>query len=128
MASFVGTLNILRARVVDPAKGRVAVDGQEVLAARPIDDAEAGDLRSVALRPEAVSLQQQGAERNQLRGTIEEVSFLGAVVRMRLRLKESAISFDTFNNPSVPPPARGQAVTVGFVREDLIVLEGTEPA
>jgi len=128
VASFVGTLNILRARVVDPAKGRVAVDGQEVLAARPIDDAEAGDLRSVALRPEAVSLQQQGAERNQLRGTIEEVSFLGAVVRMRLRLKESAISFDTFNNPSVPPPARGQAVTVGFVREDLIVLEGTEPA
>ena len=128
VASFVGTLNILRARVVDPAKGRVAVDGQEVLAARPIDDAQAGDLRSVALRPEAVSLQQQGAERNQLHGTIEEVSFLGAVVRMRLRLKESAISFDTFNNPSVPPPARGQAVTVGFVREDLIVLEGTEPA
>ena len=61
---------------------------------------------------------------NQLQGTIEEVSFLGAVVRIRVRLRESAIRFDTFNNPSVPPPERGQPVTVGFAREDILVLEG----
>src|ERR1700758_1326834 len=30
VASFVGTLNILRGRVVDPATGRIAIDGQEV--------------------------------------------------------------------------------------------------
>jgi putative spermidine/putrescine transport system ATP-binding protein len=125
VASFVGTLNILRGRVVDPASGRIAVDGQEVLTARGIADAAAGDIRSVALRPEAVSVQSDGA--NALHGTIEEVSFLGAVVRIRLRLKESSVFFDTFNNPSLPPPARGQAVTVGFTREDLLVLEGGEP-
>jgi putative spermidine/putrescine transport system ATP-binding protein len=41
-----------------------------------------------------------------------------------MRLRESAIHFDTFNNPSVPPPERGQPVTVGFSREDILVLEG----
>jgi putative spermidine/putrescine transport system ATP-binding protein len=124
VASFVGTLNILRGRVVDPASGRIAVDDQEILTARGIADAQPGEIRSVALRPEAVSVQSDGA--NSLRGTIEEVSFLGAVVRIRLRLKESSVFFDTFNNPSAPPPERGQAVTVGFTREDLLVLEGSE--
>jgi putative spermidine/putrescine transport system ATP-binding protein len=124
VASFVGTLNILRGRVVDPVRGRIAVDGQEIHTARGIADAQAGEIRSVALRPEAVSVQSDGA--NSLHGTIEEVSFLGAVVRIRLRLKESSVFFDTFNNPSAPPPERGQAVTVGFAREDLLVLEGSE--
>src|ERR671917_1077284 len=56
VASFVGTLNVLRARVLDPASGRIEVDGQEVVAAHAITDAPAGEQRSVALRPEAVSL------------------------------------------------------------------------
>jgi len=74
VASFVGTLNILRGRVVDPATGRIAIDGQEVVAGRGLADAKAGDIRSVALRPEAVTLQDQSADRNKLNGTIEEVS------------------------------------------------------
>jgi putative spermidine/putrescine transport system ATP-binding protein len=81
----------------------------------------------VALRPEAVSLNGTGSERNRLNGTIEEVSFLGSVVRIRVRFKQNAISLDTFNNPGVTPPERGQPVTVSFNREDLLVLEGAEP-
>jgi putative spermidine/putrescine transport system ATP-binding protein len=124
VASFVGTLNILKGKVLDPKSGRIAVDDQEIFAARGIADAQAGEARSVALRPEAVSIGRNGAGSNQLQGTIEEVAFLGAIVRIRLRLKESAIHFDTFNNPSAPPPERGQPVTVGFSREDILVLEG----
>ncbi len=127
VASFVGTLNILRGKVVDAASGRIAIDGQEVVTARGLVDAKAGDIRSVALRPEAVTLQAQSGDRNGLNGTIEEVSFLGAVVRIRVRFKESAISLDTFNNPSAPPPERGQVTTVSFAREDLLALEGAEP-
>jgi putative spermidine/putrescine transport system ATP-binding protein len=126
VASFVGTLNILRGKVIDPASGRIAIDGQEVVAGRGLVDAKAGDIRSVALRPEAVTLQDQGGDRNKLSGTIEEVSFLGAVVRIRVRLKESAISLDTFNNPGAPPPQRGETTTVSFAREDLLGLEGAE--
>jgi putative spermidine/putrescine transport system ATP-binding protein len=128
VASFVGTLNILRGRVVDPAIGRIAIDGQEVVAGRGLADAKAGDIRSVALRPEAVTLQDQRADRNKLNGTIEEVSFLGSIVRIRVRFKESAISLDTFNNPGSAPPERGQVATVSFAREDLLALEGAEPS
>ena len=127
VASFVGTLNILRGKVIDAARGRIAIDGQEVVTARGLVDAKAGDICSVALRPEAVTLQDQGADRNKLNGTIEEVSFLGSVVRIRVRFKESAISLDTFNNPGAAPPERGQATTVSFAREDLLALEGAEP-
>jgi len=127
VASFVGTLNIMRAKVIDPAAGKVAIDDQEVRAARGAVDAKAGEMRSVALRPEAVSLEERGGERNRLKGTIEEVSFLGSVVRIRVRFRENSVSLDTFNNPGAPPPKRGEPVTVSFAPEDLLMLEGAEP-
>ena len=84
-------------------------------------------MRSLALRPEAVSLDAgsggAGGDRNAMRGTIEEVAFLGAIVRIRVRFKESAVSLDTFNNPNRTPPARGEPVTVSFARNDVLVLE-----
>jgi putative spermidine/putrescine transport system ATP-binding protein len=127
VASFVGTLNILGAKILDPASGRIEVDGQAIAAARGVADAKVGEMRAVALRPEAATLNGAAGERNRLEGTIEEVSFLGSVVRVRVRIGESAISLDTFNNPNAPPPARGEPVTVSFAREDLLVLEGAEP-
>ena len=126
VASFVGTLNILRGRVTDPAGGRIAIDDQEISTARGIVDAKTGEIRSVALRPEAVSLDEVDGAHNKMHGTIEEVSFLGAIVRIRVRFKENAISLDTFNDPGTSPPQRGQPATVGFAREDLLVLEGAE--
>jgi putative spermidine/putrescine transport system ATP-binding protein len=124
VASFVGTLNILRGKVGDPAQGTITVDGQEIVSARGVADAQPGEMRSVALRPEAVVLSDPGGARNRMQGTIEEVSFLGSVVRVRVRFKDNVISLDTFNSPSVAPPERGQPVTVTFAHEDLLVLEG----
>jgi putative spermidine/putrescine transport system ATP-binding protein len=123
VASFVGTLNILQGRVVDAKSGRIAVDGQEIVAARGVADAHSGEARSMALRPEAVSLNGAGDQRNRLDGTIEEVNFLGSVVRVRVRFDENVISLDTFNNPNAPPPRHGEKVTVSFAPEDLLVLE-----
>ena len=56
VASFVGTLNILPAEVVDPVGGRLAVDGQEIVAARGMPSAKPGEHWALALRPEAASL------------------------------------------------------------------------
>ncbi len=128
VASFVGTLNVMRGQVIDPTSGRIVIDGQEVIAGRGLAGAKPGEIRSVALRPEAATLQNGTSDRNRLSGTIEEVSFLGAVVRIRVRFKDAAISLDTFNNPGTPPPERGQPATVSFAREDLLALEGAEPA
>jgi putative spermidine/putrescine transport system ATP-binding protein len=128
VASFVGTLNIVRGKVVDPAAGVIAVDDQTISTANGIADAKAGEIRSVALRPEALLLGGSTGDRNIMRGTVEEVAFLGAVVRVKVNFKGQSLSIDTFNNPGSPPPARGAAVAVNFAREDLLVLEGADPA
>ena len=84
-------------------------------------------MRSVALRPEAILLDGAGEGRNTLQGQIDEVSFLGAIVRIRVRFAESAVHLDTFNSPDNPPPARGEKVTVSFMPDDVLVLDA-EPA
>jgi putative spermidine/putrescine transport system ATP-binding protein len=135
VATFVGTLSVLRGKVVDPTAGRILVAGQEIVAARSIPRAKAGETCSVALRPEAATLdgaaagRDAGGPRNRLQGIIEEVSFLGSVVRIRVRLQDAAISLDTFNNPGIAPPERGAPAVVTFSPADLLVLEEQpEPA
>ena len=123
VASFVGTLNILSGKILDPKNGRIAIDGQEIRAVRGVVDAAAGDVRSVALRPEAIVLNGAGGGRNEIRGTIDDVSFLGAVVRIRVRLAENSISLDTFNSATTPPPKPGDQVTLSFAPEDVLMLE-----
>jgi putative spermidine/putrescine transport system ATP-binding protein len=125
VASFVGTLNLFIGRVIDPARGAVAVDGQELVAAGGVNGAQIGDQKVVAVRPEAITLDSgaNGDARNRMRGTIEDVSFLGAVVRIRVRLGENTIALDMFNNPGLAPPTRGAEATIAFAREDLLVMD-----
>ena len=59
-----------------------------------------------------------------MQGTVEDVNFLGSIVRIRVRFGDNAVSLDTFNNPNAAPPQPGQAVTVSFPREAVLVLEG----
>jgi putative spermidine/putrescine transport system ATP-binding protein len=125
VASFVGTLNIVQGQVLDAAAGRILIDGQEVKVTRGLDGIASGTAQAFALRPEAVTLGDGGPGRNRLRGSIEQVSFLGSVVRIRVQLKENAILLDTFNNPNLAPPEFGSAVDVYFGTEDLLVLEGS---
>jgi putative spermidine/putrescine transport system ATP-binding protein len=130
VASFVGTLSIVQGEVLDPAAGRIRVAGQEILAKGGIPGVAPGAACTVALRPEAARLETPGTPahgRNRLEGTIEEVSFLGSVVRLRLRLQDTAISLDTFNNPGTAPPERGARVAITFAPDDLLVLDGAGP-
>jgi putative spermidine/putrescine transport system ATP-binding protein len=127
VASFVGTLSILRGDVRDAESGRVAIDGQEVRAARGLGHLANGKAHSFALRPEAVTLGAAGNGRNALRGRIEQVSFLGSIIRIRVDLGENAVLLDALNNPGAPPPEYGSEVTVNFSPDDLLALEGGEP-
>jgi putative spermidine/putrescine transport system ATP-binding protein len=123
VAAFVGTLNVLPAQVVDASVGRVRVDGQEIMLSQPLADGAAGQQLSVAVRPEIISLNGvHGDGANQLRGSVEEVTFLGAIVRIRVRLGESAIHFDVFNNPHLAPPAHGEQVTLSFPAESCLAM------
>jgi putative spermidine/putrescine transport system ATP-binding protein len=128
VASFVGTLNVLRGHVADPALGKIVVDDQEVIASHGLEHARAGDACSVALRPEIVSLGEAAGDGNRMRGTVEDVNFLGSIVRIRVRFTDNTISLDTFNNPRLSLPQRGQAVTVSFPREAVLALEAPSSA
>jgi putative spermidine/putrescine transport system ATP-binding protein len=127
VASFVGTLNLLPAKVVEAGTGRLSLYGQEVRAAQPVTGA-ANETISVALRPESMELGESGGP-NRLRGPLEDVSFLGSIVRMRVGLGDGAsVSLDTFNDPNLTLPAIGEVVTVSFPPEAALVLHGSTTA
>jgi putative spermidine/putrescine transport system ATP-binding protein len=127
VANFVGTLSVLKGKVLDPKAGRIQIGRSEIIASRRVMNGNAGDECAVALRPEAAVLENGhdlGAGRNRLGGTIDEVSFLGSVVRIRVKIDDASISLDTFNNPSAIPPQRGAPVVVSFTPNDVLVLDG----
>ncbi|MCX8280888.1 ABC transporter ATP-binding protein [Phyllobacterium sp. 0TCS1.6C] len=123
VASFVGTLNMLDATVRDAAAGIITIDGCDVALGPRLNGHKAGDQISLAVRPEAVSLGAASAAREvTLDGRINSVHFLGSVIRIRASLGQNTVSFDTFNNPSAPPPAPGEDVKVSLAAKDLLVL------
>jgi putative spermidine/putrescine transport system ATP-binding protein len=128
VASFVGTLNLLAVKVVDASTGRISIEGQEVRAAKPVDAASSGGTVTVAIRPESIEFGEGGGS-NRLTGTVEDVSFLGSIVRSRVRLggSETTVSLDTFNDPNVTPPAIESSVTISFPPEACLVI-GAGPA
>ena len=122
VASFVGTLNLIDGKIVDASIGAVDIDGQRATTRRKLNGAKPGDILAMALRPEALRLGAGEDGRNTLAGVIEDVSFLGAVVRVRVRLERAAIIVDTYNSRAADLPARGAPIAVNFGRDDLIPL------
>ena len=119
VANFVGTLNTLDAVVKDPATGAVTLAGQSVTLGRALPQ-PAGATVALALRPEAVHL---GTDRDiVLPAVIEDVHFLGSVIRLTARAGGAAVSLDTFNRADTPPPAPGTATQISFAPGDAIVL------
>jgi putative spermidine/putrescine transport system ATP-binding protein len=130
VASFVGTLNAIPARIEDAASGQLLLGGQHIRSASPFEGAR-GDAVAVALRPEMISLEGIEASTadsgdNRVRATIEEVSFLGAVVRFKVRVGEgdesARIDVDTFNNPNLAVPSTGSPATITFPPDACLVL------
>ena len=129
VASFIGTLSLLKSSIVEPQDGIVSIDGQQVRGGKSIGDARRGETWSVALRPESLRLIADGqlaAGRNCLRGTIDEITFLGSVVRTRVRFSTNSVSVDSFNDPLAQLPERGSGVLVSFAPDDLLILERVE--
>jgi putative spermidine/putrescine transport system ATP-binding protein len=128
VASFVGTLNLLNAKVVDPAGGELEIEGQRIRAAKAVA-ASSGATVSVALRPESIELGENGGT-NRFHGPLQDISFLGSIVRMRMGLgnDSTSLSLDAFNDPNLELPPVGDQVTVSFPPEACLVLaQGEAP-
>ncbi len=130
VASFVGTLNLIQATVVDAAIGLLTVEGQPVRVASSLQSHRSGDAVSLAIRPELITLDGQvHREVNRLSGTVEDVTFLGSIVRVQVRFAAHRLHFDLFNNPQLRPPQPGSSITVQFAPEACLVLgEEASPA
>ena len=125
VASFVGTLNVLDATVVDAASGQLTVAGQSISTGRPLIGAGApGATLPIALRPEMLSIGADG-QANAVSGTVEDVTFLGSIVRIRVRIDGGGplVSADTFNDPSLTVPERGSATSLTFPPNAVLVLD-----
>ncbi len=129
VASFVGTLNLVSARVIDASAGRLSLDGQEIRASKVTTGGSADGRVTLALRPEGISLGERDEGSNRLHGTVEDINFLGSIVRIRVRLGDgndgespSIIALDSFNEPHLKVPDVGEAVTISFPPEAAFVL------
>ncbi|MCB1446868.1 MAG: ABC transporter ATP-binding protein [Rhizobiaceae bacterium] len=121
-ANFVGTLSTLDATVADPAANTATVGDATVTLPEALGPARAGDRITLALRPEALALDASATRNIALSGTVDSVNFLGSVIRTRIDIDGQSLSFDTFNNPSLPPPMPGQTIKAYFSPSDLLLL------
>ncbi len=122
VASFVGTLNMIDAIVMDAAANRVLVADQSITLPVPLGPVKAGERVSLAMRPEAGSIAANASGDTVIQGKVVSASFLGSVIRTRLAIGNSQISFDMFNNPGVKPPSDGDMVNLRFAASDLMVI------
>jgi putative spermidine/putrescine transport system ATP-binding protein len=76
------------------------------------------------MRPEVLGLGRSGEDDLVLSGRIEEVHFLGSVIRIQASVAGRRIMLDTFNQPGSPPPAPGSVAEFGVNSSHLLVLEG----
>ena len=111
VASFMGTLNQLRSRVVDAGTGKLALGTQEFSTSAPVKAGATDAL--VMLRPEELHIGVQEGE-NHLIGRVESVAFLGSVVRIHLKLGESVVTLDALNERKLVLPKVGDDLTVSF--------------
>ena len=121
VASFIGTLNVVPATVLDVAGGRLAVEGQEIRVSQALE-ARHGDGVRLSVRPESISLHNGSAENNHLVGTLASVVFLGSIVRLVVRIGDRELLVDTFNAPHLRLPEVGASVKLGFPPESCILL------
>jgi putative spermidine/putrescine transport system ATP-binding protein len=117
VATFIGSLSSLRCEVADAAAGLLLVDGRILRAVPPLDVTAPGEIYSLSLRPESITLSPSSAEDNILVGEVEAVKFLGSIVRLVVRSCGQAVFVDSFNDPRRSLPELGKEVKLCFPPE-----------
>ncbi|MBI5029019.1 MAG: ABC transporter ATP-binding protein [Chloroflexi bacterium] len=123
VAQFVGTLNRLQAQVSDAVMGLLTVDGQSIQTKQSLEGFANGDAVTISLRPERVSFYNDVQKVNCLDCTIENIAFLGSIVRIQVRTGENMFYMDTFNNPFLELPKVGDKTKITFSAEAVLVLK-----
>jgi putative spermidine/putrescine transport system ATP-binding protein len=123
VANFVGSLNSAIAEVVDPVEGLLSMDNVHLLSAANMEGLRKGDTVRIAIRPERFSFASDGKKANVVECCIENITFLGSVVRVHMLIGKSKFTMDTFNYPSLELPRIGAMEQVTCSKQAVLVLE-----
>ena len=128
VAQFVGTLNAVAAEVVDPAGCVLRIDGQQIQTEESLEGKHPGDKVMMAVRPERLNFATEQKKANLLTGTIENITFLGSIVRIQVKLGQNTFYMDTFNNPHLELPKIGDQTQITCSRKAVLILDQKVPA
>jgi putative spermidine/putrescine transport system ATP-binding protein len=122
VANFVGVLNTFEGQIEDPEAGRILIEGRPMMLAERGLAGRAGDPVTVALRPEALHLGRAEGAETVLPAQIDEVNFLGSIIRLRATVAGRQVSLDTFNRADQHPPPVGSKAEISLSGRDAILL------
>jgi putative spermidine/putrescine transport system ATP-binding protein len=122
VANFVGSLNTAVAEIADPAKGLLSMDGVKLVSAAKMDGLQPGDKVRIAIRPERFSFASEVKKANIMDAQIENITFLGSVVRIHIRIENARFIMDNFNYPSLELPKIGTMEPVTCSKEAVLIL------
>jgi putative spermidine/putrescine transport system ATP-binding protein len=123
VANFVGSLNTAEAEIVDPNKGTLIMDGARLESSGELKGRNKGDKIMIAIRPERLSFLSEGKKENVLDGKVENITFLGSVVRVDVTIGGRKFSMDTFNRPSLELPKIGETCKVTCSDKAVLILK-----
>ena len=122
VANFVGTLNTANAEVVDPDKGIISVDGVQFETSKDLKNRHKGDKVQFSIRPERLSFASEEKKDNVFDATIENITFLGSIVRIQILVGDAHFYLDIFNNPFLELLKIGEKVQVTCSREAVMII------
>lgn len=123
VANFVGSLNNADAEVFDSVNGILAMDGVQFKTAdAEMSNRRKGDKVKISVRPERFSFAAEPKKDNVVDCTVENITFLGSVVRIQIKIGKTKFNMDTFNNPFLELPAIGATEKVMCSKEAVLVL------
>lgn len=76
----------------------------------------------VAIRPERFSFASEQKKANVIDARIENITFLGSIVRVQVSMGNTKFYMDTFNNPFLELPKIGDETQITCSREAVLVL------
>jgi len=123
VATFVGTLNTTSAEVIDPARQLLQIDGVQLQTAAGLENMHKGDKITIAIRPERFNFSSVEKKTNLLDCQIDNITFLGSVVRIQVLVGKNRFYMDTFNNPFLELPKIGDMSQITCSREAVLALK-----
>jgi len=122
VASFIGTLNSFNAEVTDLKNNILSIGNLHLTTAENLEGRKIGDKVMIAIRPERINFSSEQKKANLFDCSIENITFLGSIVRIQVKVGDLRLSMDTFNNPFLELPKIGSTAEITCSREAVIIL------